>query len=351
MSRRSLVFVTLGLGLLGTATAWRLWRGPADAVHEFVGPTMGSSFSVKIDAELLPPERDRVRDVIESRLDEVNRLMSTWDSTSELSRLNRHRSTRPFQASEQLIEVLAMANEVSEHSDGAFDVTVGPIVDAWGFGPGPRRSPPDEAEVAALRTSLGYGHILLDRAAGTVSRTSPETVIDLSAIAKGYGVEHVAAGLTELGLSRFLVEIGGEVRANGTRRDGRAWRVGIEKPDDAARSLYGAIELVDEAIATSGDYRNFHESEGVRYAHIIDPRTGFPIRFRGASVSVVHAHAAMADAWATALIVLGPEAGYDLADGAGIAALFVMGSNGEFRSRASPAFRERHGDVTEVEAR
>jgi thiamine biosynthesis lipoprotein len=328
--------------LLGSLTVWRLSRDAATDEHTFVGETMGTSYHVTVDAELSTRDQGAVREVIAARLERVNRLMSTYDSTSELSRLNRHDGPEPFPVSRELLEVLTMAREVSERSGGAFDVTVAPLVEAWGFGPAGRPARrPEDRELVALSARVGYTRIRLDHSASTVSKTAPETVIDLSAIAKGYGVESVASGLRGLGLTRFLVEVGGEVKAVGTRSDGRAWRVGIESPDEAVRSVHGVVGLTDEALATSGDYRNFYEEDGVRYAHVIDPRTGSPVRYHGSSVSVAHPNAAKADAWATALTVLGPDAGYDLARREDVAALFVMRANGEFQSRATPLFSER----------
>ena len=349
---RRAVVALLFLVLLGTLTFWRLGTGSTPCVHELTGQTMGTSYNVKVDADLTAAEVARVKEVIEARLHDVNRLMSTYDSASELSRFNRRWSTEPFTIGADLLEVLVMAHDVSERSGGAFDVTVGPLVDAWGFGPGIEPlEPPDELRLAALKESVGYRRIEIDRAEGTVAKVSRETVIDLSAIAKGYGVERVASDLVTLGITRSLVEVGGELKATGMIRGGGAWRVGIELPDESVRELYGTVELIDEAIATSGDYRNFQESEGVRYAHIIDPRTGWPIPFTGASVSVIHGNAAAADAWATALTVLGPVEGYDLAQREGIAALFVGRSNGAFGSRRTDAFRERLGVFQEVGGR
>jgi thiamine biosynthesis lipoprotein len=305
---------------------------------------MGTSFRVVVVADLSDAERERVRAVVETRLGQLNRLMSTYDSASEISRFNRHASTEPFPVSAELIEVLAMAREVSERSRGAFDVTVGPLVEAWGFGPGagidgPGRPSPDETELERLREGLGYGRIVVDRAAGTASKTHPETRVDLSGIAKGFGAEAVSAALTELGLTSFLVEVGGELAGVGTRA-GRPWRVGIERPDDEP-GIWGTVDLTDEGIATSGDYRDYYEENGVRYAHIIDPRTGRPIVVRGASVSVVHRSAAMADAWATALAVLGPEEGYEVARREGLAAVFVHPVDGVLRSSITPALGDR----------
>jgi thiamine biosynthesis lipoprotein len=340
------------LVVLTALTVWRLGSGAREGPYELVGTTMGTSFSVRVDTELSAEERARVRTVVEERLDRVNRLMSTYDTASELSRFNRRATTEPFPASRELMDVLSLAHHVSERSAGAFDVTVAPLVEAWGFGPGGgvdgRRGPkPDEALLAQLRERVGYEKLVLDPAAGTVSKTDPRATVDLSGIAKGYGVEHVADGLLELGLTSFLVEVGGELKAVGATRSGRPWRVGIERPDDRAPGIWGTVDLT-EAIATSGDYRNYYEEEGVRYAHIIDPRSGSPIVMRGASVSVVHPNAAMADAWATALTVLGPEEGYAVAWREGLAALFVEPHAGGFQSLLTPWLGGRFAAVDEV---
>ena len=342
--------IALVLGLAAVALAVR-WLRPASDVYELVGATMGTSFSVRIDAELSTTDRERVRALVEARLDELSRIMSTYDSTSELSRFNRRSSTEPVPASPELVEVLELAREVSERSGGALDVTVGPLVEAWGFGPASRLDVPDgptpgDAELARLRPRVGYEKIVVDRAAGTITKTHPETSVDLSAIAKGYGVEAVSAALRALGLERFLVEVGGELAATGYHRSGEPWRVGIESPDDGTPGIWGSVALVDEGIATSGDYRDYYEREGVRYAHIIDPRTGRPITSRGASVTVVHASAAMADAWATALTVLGPDEGYELARREGLAALFIHRVDGALRSRSTPVLGSRVAGVS-----
>lgn len=164
--------------------------------------------------------------------------------------------------------------------------------------------------------------------------------IDLSGIAQGYAADAVAAALSGLGLSRYLVDIGGEIRAAGTRRSGRPWRVGIERPGDAD-GLWGTAEIRDEGVATSGDYRNWFEEAGARYAHIVDPRTGQPIRMRGASVTVIHESASLADAWATALCVLGPDEGYELAQREGLAAVFLTRSEGGLSVRLTAAMEGR----------
>lgn len=337
------------LAVLAAVTVWRMESASAPRPYEISGLTMGTTYSVKVDAEVDVGARARLRAAVEETLERIDRLMSTYDTSSELSRFNVYEGSDPFPVSGELIEVLTLAREISERSDGSFDVTVAPLVDAWGFGAGAERSGrPDAAALDALTARVGYARIDIDPDAGTVTKTHPKTVVDLSAIAKGYGVAAVAESLREQGFTSFLVEVGGELEAVGRRRDGRPWRVGIEAPDPSSRRVYATVDLVDQAIATSGDYRDFFEDDHGTYAHIIDPRTGWPIPFAGIAVSVVHSDAASADAWATALTVLGPEAGYELASSEGVAALFVTRSREGFGSRATPAFLRKVAGFAEV---
>ncbi|MEQ1854985.1 MAG: FAD:protein FMN transferase [Longimicrobiales bacterium] len=340
-ARRRWVAWGAALAALAGLAVWRPLARGDDAVHEFVGPTMGATFAVSIDGDLSSEERERVRAVIDEQLDRVNRLMSTYDPGSEVSRFNQHQSTEPFAVSPEVLVVLEQARAVSERSGGAFDVTVAPLVDAWGFGATDRAGPiPDANQLASLRTRVGYRSLALDAEAGTVSKSDPAIRIDLSGIAQGYAADAVAFALGELGLASYLVDVGGEIRAVGTRRSGRAWRIGVESPDDAV-AIWGTAEIRDEGVATSGDYRNWFEEEGVRYAHIIDPRTGQPIRMRGASVTVIHESASLADAWATALCVLGPDEGYELARREGLAAIFITRSERGLGTRITPAMEGR----------
>jgi thiamine biosynthesis lipoprotein len=333
------------LALLAVVTALgvRLLRGPTgDEPHVLSGPTMGSLYHVTIDQDLTEAELARVRSVIEERLGHIERLFSTYDTASEVSRFNRHASVEPFAVSGEMLEVLAVSRDVSERSDGALDVTVGPLVDAWGFGPADRDGAiPDDTTLAELLALVGYERIVIDEAAGTIAKLDPAVRIDLSAVGQGYAVDAVAAALAGLGLTNFLVELSGELRASSTRRDGTPWRVGIEAPAAGIADLWGTIELVDEGISTSGDYLNYLEIDGVRYSHLVDPRTGRLVRMLGASVTVVHASAAVADAWDTALAVLGPDAGYALAEREGLAALFLTRRDDEFEARVTSALGGR----------
>ena len=314
---------------------------PALPVHVFDGATMGTTWAVRVvTADPWPQaERDRVGAEIQAVLDDVESKMSHYEASSELSRFNRARTTRPFPVSAETFEVFREALRLSELTAGALDVTVAPLVNAWGFGPvEPERLPPDGELLSRLREQVGYTRIELDAAASTLRKTDPAVEGDLSAVAKGYGVDRVAAVLHEAGLARFLVEVGGEIVAAGMNQLHRPWRIGIESPA-AGGGIQRVVPLRDRAMATSGDYRNRREIDGRWVSHTIDPRSGRPVEHRLASVSVVADRCVTADGLATALEVLGPEDGHALAVERGWAALFLIrDGDGAIRERATPAF-------------
>ncbi|MFQ5505136.1 MAG: FAD:protein FMN transferase [Planctomycetota bacterium] len=322
-------------------SAYRLvWAPTPPSGASFSGEVMGTRWSVHVaDANLTPKARASLSRTIEEGLDRIDGLMSTFRDDSELSRFNRADAHRPFSVAPETLEVFEIAREVSELSGGAFDVTVGPLVAAWGFGATDRiPAPPTDADLALARQRVGFARVEIGT--GSLTKSRDDVACDLSAIAKGYAVDRVAAALQERGHRDFLVEVGGEVRANGRRLDGAVWRVAIERPDGNVRGIFDVIPLRDRALATSGDYRNYYEVDGRRFSHTIDPRSGRPIEHRLASVSVLHREAARADALATALDVLGPEAGYALAEVHGLAAYFIVrGADGVFTFRETPAFR------------
>jgi thiamine biosynthesis lipoprotein len=338
---RARVLLPVFLLLLTALAVRQLWcAAPARVVLS--GPALGTTWSVTLGAEGRGrADLARARAAVDESLAAVDRGMSTWAPDSELSRFNRHASTDPFPLSPDTLRVLGLAREVSERTGGAFDVTVRPLVAAWGFGAGARLpgQGPDAAELEALRQRVGFRLLVLDPAAGTAGKRRPDLECDLSAIAKGFAVDQVARALAELGWTDFLVEVGGEVRARGRRPAGGPWRVGIERPDPEGRAVHGVVELADLSMATSGDYRSFYEQGGKRLGHIVDPRTGRPVRHRLASVSVVHRDAVLADAWATGLAVLGPEEGLAIAEAAGLDAYFILRTgSGGFEILATPGF-------------
>ena len=303
---------------------------------------MGTTWAVTLNApDLSSDDREQARRAIQASLDAVDGAMSTWDPASELSRFNALRASDAFPLSAETLGVLQLAAEVAAASDGAFDPTVRPLVAAWGFGAGARvpGQGPDEEERAALRARVGFGLLELDVATGTARKRNPELELDLSSVAKGFGVDQVARTLFQLGYSDFLIEVGGEVRAQGERTGGGDWRLAVERPEPDGRAVFAVVELADQSLATSGDYRSFYEAGGRRLTHIIDPRTAQPVAHDLASVSVVASSAAVADAWATALMVLGPEAGFAVAERQGLAAYFIVRTrSGAYQSRTTESF-------------
>ena len=306
---------------------------PADGVSRNGGLPEGGRADGALDPAALEA-------AVQRRLDRIEGRMSHYRVDSELSRFNGARTTAPQPMSAETLGVVAEALAVSRESGGAFDVTVGPLVDAWGFGPAGRtRAAPDKAARAALRTRVGSELLEIDRAASTLRKRREEVVIDLSAIAKGYAVDAVASLLTDLGARDYLVEIGGELRAAGTNEQGAPWRVAIERPGAGAPAAQRIVALRDAAIATSGDYRNFYDLDGARISHLIDPRTGRPATHGLRSVSVIAERCSLADARSTALAVLGPQDGYTLAVEQGWAARFVTDDGaGRLVERETPAF-------------
>ena len=315
------------------------------------GPTMGTYFRVVVldppngvTAASLNPELYRL-------LNRIVAQMSTYEPDSELSRFNRLSSTDWQRGSRDLIRVVRLALETSDLTAGAFDVTVAPMVELWGFGA--RTSPPSipaPAAIERLRAYVGWKHV--GTRGGQLRKKIPELQLDLSAIAKGFAVDRLAAHLDHLGASRYLVDIGGEVKVRGPGPTGPTWNIAIEHPNAGSRAHYATVHIRRGAIATSGDYRNFFEVDGIRYSHTIDPASGKPVTHNLASVSVVHQSAAFADAMATGLLVLGPKRGFDLAQTLGLPAYFIARTEEALEMRATRFVRpfvERSGGVARCE--
>ncbi len=296
----------LGLVLLGTFWGCERWQ-----TVTLQGRTMGTTYHIT----LLSPKRmtnpQPIQRAIDSLLLTINASMSTFDPNSEISRFNRWHSTAPFPVSSPFLKVVKEALKIYRESDGAFDITVAPLVNLWGFGrKGRRFTVPDSNEINRLLKHVGsqYLKVVGDSA---LQKTDVQLTIDLSAIAKGYGVDAVAQLLRRRGFRNFLVEIGGEVFASGIRKE-RPWRVAINKPEFRilpGSMIEGILVLSDRAVATSGDYLNFFEYHGKIYSHEINPRTGWPIENHIASATVIAPHCITADAMATALMVMPVEKG------------------------------------------
>jgi thiamine biosynthesis lipoprotein len=315
----------------------------------FGGPTMGTRYRVAIASPPSNIDNSQLKTDVGSLLAEIDRQMSTYRSDSELSRFNVERSRDWFPVSADTAQVVAAARRISEQTSGALDVTVGPLVRLWHFGPrdaaaaDKRRQPPSADSVDKAREAIGFAKLDVRIEPPALRKEFANLEVDLSSIAPGYAVDRVAAMLSARGMENYMVEIGGEVRTLGARVDGAPWRVGIERPLTNRREMLLSIPLVDAAIATAGDYRKFFETNGRRYSHIIDPASGQPVDHGLGSVTVVAETCVDADGWDTALLVLGPERGYACAEKHGIAALFVM-RDGDLKSaQATSAWQARFG--------
>ena len=299
----------------------------AKQAHLIQGRTMGTTYQVQVVTGNFQGISG-LKEKIDARLEQINHSMSTYQEDSEISRFNRFAQIGvKFKISDDFLRVMTAGQTIYRLSEGAWDATVNPLVELWGFGRGNRRrQAPHADEIAAHLADIGFSNIEV-LVPGFLLKKRAGVTIDLSSIAKGYGVDQVADLLRQNGIANYLVEIGGEVFAAGHRPDGRLWRVGINRPraESAADEVYKVVQLSNQALATSGDYRNFFEVDGVRYSHVIDPRTGYPVTNGVVSVSIVAANCALADGLATAVMVMGAEKGLELIDRlAGVEGLIVV---------------------------
>ena len=308
------------------------------------GLTMGTSY--KIQLLEVPGEEDPgvLADKVQTILSRLDReIFSTYAPNSELSRLNNHAVGTPFAVSREMLDVLMLARTVFSSTSGAFDPTVGPLVSLWGFGPKMSLTElnlPGSSDVEEALSRVGFEHLLIDEASSEVVKTR-DVMIDLSAIAKGYAVDQIGRLLDEQGSDSYFIEIGGELKIKGVRADGSNWVPAIEAPSDRAFEVYEIFSNLGQSIAVagSGDYRNYFEVDGVRYSHEIDPRTGRPVRHHLAAAYVIADSAALADALATAYMVMGEEFAFAHAEERGIAVFLIAREGDDFTERVSSAFR------------
>ena len=322
----TLLLLLVGIGL------WISRKQPDTEVYEIAGATMGTLYSVKfgelprgVDPSAMVPH-------ITDLLDTLDRgVMSTYVDDSELSQFNRAPAGEFVPVSQDLANVIHLALEISQFSSGAFDVTVGPLVNRWGFGPASGASGnqkadrvPDDEEISTLLRQVGYQHLQVTVSPPQVRKHIP-LYVDLSGIAKGYAVDRLSEYLDELQISSYFIEIGGELRMKGLRPDGNSWMPAIEKPHDQLPEVFAVFYSHGESIAVagSGDYRMYFREGGKQYSHEIDPRTGRPVEHNLAAVNVIADSAARADALATAFMVMGEEQAFALAQAHGIAASFI----------------------------
>jgi len=307
------------------------------------GKTMGTTYHIKVIVGYFKNPAE-LKKKIDKRLEAVNRSMSIYQKNSEISRFNLMKSTdEKFFISDDFFKVMTVAEEIYKTTQGAWDGTVHPLVNLWGFGStGRREDVPAPEEIQNMLANIGFDKIeisnehYLKKKIGTVT-------LDLGSIAPGYGVDQVAELIKRENIKNFLVEIGGEIYASGIRTDGKNWKVGINTPDKDApfNQVYKALSLRDKAMATSGNYRNFFEKEGKQYSHILDPKTGYPVTNNVVSVSVIADTCTFADGFATALMVMGHEKGIDLVNRLeGVEALIVVHEqDGKLSDYSSKGFK------------
>jgi thiamine biosynthesis lipoprotein len=336
---KSLTFITFFAVLLSGCL-----NRPSHNEYVFRGSTMGTSYMVKLAHPKLPKKRlDEIRIAMNKTLLHVNQQMSPYSVTSEISKFNALQDTTALSVSCAFTGVVQEALEISRISNGAFDVTVAPLIDLWGFGTkGNRLDPPAEEDIMEVMDRIGYQalRVLPDC---RLKKLKPTLTIDLSAIAKGYGVDAVAALIDSFGFKNYLVEIGGEIVARGINKNGNPWWVGVDQPSFdqmPGTFLYDTLAINNKAVATSGDYRNYFEYLGTYYSHTIDPTTGRPVTHNLASVTVIADNCMLADGLATAIMVLGPEKGLAIPEQfPGVEVLLILReAENRFTTRQTPGF-------------
>jgi thiamine biosynthesis lipoprotein len=305
------------------------------------GKTMGTTYHIKVVSSFYK-DTEGLKGKIENRLKDINKSMSTFSKESEITRFNTFDSEEKFAISADFLQVMNIARKIYELSGGAWDGTVYPLVELWGFGSKERKGDvPDKKDIEKILINVGFDKIEISESGYLVKR-NPSVGLDLASIAKGYGVDEIADVIRKEGIDNFLVEIGGEVYASGLRKDGSYWRVGINRPDKNALfdEVYKTVMLKNKGLATSGDYRNYFEKEGAVYTHVLDPKTGYPVTNGVVSVSVIADNCTFADGLATAIMVMGHKKGLELADKIPSIECFIVvrGKDGKLSDYSSKGF-------------
>ncbi len=309
-------------------------------VSEISGFALGTTYSIKIVAVKEKVDFDQIKTRIVNLLAAHESSFSVYEANSEISRFNTNSTTSWQHFSPEMISVLVESDRIAKQTQGAFDYTIGNLIEVWGFGKQQRKAViPEKQEIIQGIETSGFGKISLNVSESSAKKTDEKLTLNLSAIAKGYAVDQVAGLLEENGISNYLVEIGGEIKTSGTKPQGKPWVVAIERPVPTERSIQRVMHLESNAMATSGDYRNYFEIKGKRFSHTINPKTGWPVNNKIASVSVITPSCMRSDAMATALMVMGFEKGFAFAKQHGYAVFWILKEDGEFVEKHSPAFQ------------
>ncbi|EPA95852.1 thiamine biosynthesis lipoprotein [Pseudomonas umsongensis] len=329
------------LVLIGTLSAC----GNGDSLESFGGPTMGSTYSVKYVRHAGLPAPADVQVEVEKILAEVDRHLSTYRSDSDIAQFNALPANHCRVMPASVLQLVRVGEQLSMQSAGAFDLTVEPLLNLWGFGPQAREEKiPTAQALAEVRQHVGHDHLRID---GEQLCKDAAVEVDFNSIAAGYALDTIAAKLTAMGIHDYLAEATGELKAAGRKLDGTAWRIAVEEPRDDQQVAERIIAIDGYGLSTSGDYRNYFVQGGQRFSHTLDARTGLPVSHNLASVTVIHPSALMADGLSTLLLILGPEQGWDYAEKHDIGAFFVMRADTGFVTRSSHAFERLSGRKTE----
>lgn len=304
------------------------------------GAIQGTTYHLKMVIDKAATTPEQVKADVEAVFARVDEKLSNWREDSEISRINRQQTTDWIPVSLEIVRLATIAKDVHRRSGGCYDLTVKPLFDLWGFSRHENRVP-EQGEIDRALVHVGMDKLEVDAENGRIRKQDPELTIDLSSIAQGYTVSAVADRLESRGIRDYLAEIGGEMKVKGHKANGAPWRVAIEKPTPLAREVQRILDIHQEngaAVMTSGTYRNFFESGGQSYSHIIDPKTGRPVAHRLLSVTVLHDDPTLADAWSTALLCVGEVEGARIAEAEGLKALFIYRDGEELKERMSSRF-------------
>ncbi len=340
MRRLSVVALVL-LSLIGAVSYLNRTNTSADRLASINGVTMGTSYHIKlVPTENWTIDLESLHEKVKLRLADIDNKMSTFKESSDVSRFNSDTGDNWVEVTAETMLVVGAAQSVSQLTSGSFDITIGELVNLWGFGPTINIATiPATNEIETLLTQSGYQKLQLQQNPPALRKSSKMLYIDLSAIAKGYAVDAIAKMLLDYRIENYLIEIGGEIVTRGYKTEQKPWVIGIEAPTTGQRTIRKRLHLQDVAMATSGDYRNYFEHQGVRYSHTIDPATGYPISHRLASVTVIDGSCMRADALATAIMVMGEDLGMAFAEAQQLAIMMLVKDGDSFIEKQSLAFK------------
>lgn len=314
---------------------------PASTATVLDGKTMGTFWRVSVIG-VDEAKAQALRAKVQAQLDADDRLLSTWKNDSALMRFNHATDTRPWPVSEAMADIVTLSLRIGAKTHGAMDITVGALVNLWGFGPDKQPvATPDAQAIAAAKARTGLQHLQVINQSGRqfLQKDIPDLFVDLSTVGEGYAADHLARLMEQEGISRYLVSVGGALVSRGMNGEGKPWRVAIQKPTDQENAVQAIVDINGHGISTSGSYRNYYELDGKRISHVIDPQTGQPITHKLVSVTVIAPTALEADGWDTGLMVLGPEKAQQVVREQGLAVYMIVKEGEGFKTWMSPQFR------------